>query len=74
MSRRVAIVTDDPGWHGARLREAFAARGCEALFVPLQACAFDLSGEGPGVVLPGFEGLPHGVFVDVPSSAASTRA
>jgi RimK family alpha-L-glutamate ligase len=62
VSRRIAVVTDDPGWHGARLREAFAARGCDPAFVPLQACTLDLAGE-PRVVLPGCDGLPEGVFV-----------
>ena len=63
MTRRVAIFTDDPGWHGARLKEAFAARGCEGRFVSLQSCSFDLDGDGPGLRLPGFDGLPDGAFV-----------
>ena len=29
MSLRVAIVTDDPGWHGRKLRRAFASRGVD---------------------------------------------
>ena len=63
MSRRIAIITDDPGWHGARLREAFARRDCHSEFVSLKQCGFDLSGDGPGLVIPGFDALPDGVFV-----------
>jgi tetrahydromethanopterin:alpha-L-glutamate ligase len=61
---RVAIVTDDPGWHGARLRRAFEARGVEARYVSLRDCHLDLGAGGHGVRIPGFEtGLPDGVFV-----------
>lgn len=61
---RVAIVTDDPGWHGARLRRAFEARGVEACYASLRDCHLDLSGDRPEVCLPGFEAcLPDGVFV-----------
>jgi RimK family alpha-L-glutamate ligase len=60
----VAILTDDPGWHGARLREAFASRGIEIRFASLRDCRFDLHRAGRDVVVPGFDGrLPDGVFV-----------
>ena len=60
----VVILTDDPGWHGARLREAFLSRGVDTRFVSLRDCRFDLPRPGRGVVLPGFEDrLPDGVFV-----------
>lgn len=59
----IAVLTDDPGWHGKRLRESLSARGYEARFLSLTACGFDLESEHP-VVLPGFEhALPDGVFV-----------
>src|SRR5258708_30189390 len=67
--KRVVILTDDPGWHGARLREAFESRGVEVSFASLRDCRFDLDRQGrdpanPGVVIPGFDGrLPDGVFV-----------
>lgn len=62
--RRVAIVTDEPGWHGARLREAFAVRGVESVYLSLTQCRVDLEASPCGVVLPGFEdALPDGVFV-----------
>jgi len=63
LKRRIAIVTDEPGWHGARLREAFARRGWDSEYVSLQGCGFDLSGGGAGLKIPGFDELPAGVFV-----------
>lgn len=60
--RRFAIMTDDAGWHGDELRAAFSLRGCEAAFVSLTGCRFDI-GAPHGLIVPGFEGLPDGVFV-----------
>lgn len=66
---RVVIFTDDPGWHGERLREAFESRSVEVSFASLRDCLFDLDRPGrdpvnSGVVIPGYEGrLPDGVFV-----------
>jgi tetrahydromethanopterin:alpha-L-glutamate ligase len=63
-SGRIAVITDDPGWHGKRLREALAVRGYDYRYVSLTACRINLEPEGPPVVLPGFEDrLPDGVFV-----------
>jgi RimK family alpha-L-glutamate ligase len=60
---RVAIYTDEAGWHGARLRRALRARGVEARTVRPEACRVDL-GAPHGIVMPGFErALPDGVFV-----------
>lgn len=61
--RRIPVFTDDPGWHGKRLKEAFAARGCEAVFVSLRECQLDLSRNRPNVRIPGCGQLPAGVFV-----------
>jgi RimK family alpha-L-glutamate ligase len=63
MTRRIAIFTDDPGWHGARLREAFEQHACSVEFVSLQQCGFDISESGHGLLIPGFETLPDAVFV-----------
>lgn len=61
---RVAIVTDEAGWHGARLRRALRARGIEARYVSLTRCRVDLAAGVEGIVMPGFERrLPDGVFV-----------
>jgi len=60
----IAIFTDDPGWHGARLKRAFAARGFDSRYVSLTACRLNLESGGPPVVIPGFEDrLPDGAFV-----------
>ncbi|MBT3046777.1 MAG: RimK family alpha-L-glutamate ligase [gamma proteobacterium symbiont of Ctena orbiculata] len=63
MSRRIAIFTDDPGWHGARLQEAIEAHGCSSEFVSLQQCGFEINGEGRGLRIAGFDTLPDGAFV-----------
>jgi RimK family alpha-L-glutamate ligase len=61
---RVAIFTDDPGWHGAQLRRAFAGQGYSGEYVSLTTCRIDLSGDTPPIQIPGFEAsLPDGVFV-----------
>ncbi|MDH3472406.1 MAG: RimK family alpha-L-glutamate ligase [Rhodospirillales bacterium] len=60
---RIAVLVDKPDWHARRLIKAFAARGTEALPVPLQACEFTTESQ-VGLALPGFEErLPDGVFV-----------
>lgn len=61
--RRIPVFTDDPGWHGKRLQEAFAAHGCEAVFVSLRECRLDLGHNRPNVRIPGFIQQPEGVFV-----------
>jgi tetrahydromethanopterin:alpha-L-glutamate ligase len=64
MMGRIAIITDDPGWHGRRLREALAARGYDYRYVSLTACRINVEPDGLPVILPGFEDrLPDGVFV-----------
>jgi tetrahydromethanopterin:alpha-L-glutamate ligase len=60
---RVPVFTDDPGWHGKRLKEAFAVHGCEAVFLSLKDCHLNLTPGKPGVQLPGFDQLPDGAFV-----------
>ncbi len=64
MNGRAVIFTDEPGWHGARLRAAFGARGYASRFVSLRRCGFDLEGSPCGVLVPGFEqALPDAAFV-----------
>lgn len=61
---RIAIITDDPGWHGARLREAFAELGFSSSYVSLTECRLYLEPGSLPVRMPGFESaLPDGVFV-----------
>jgi len=61
---RIAIFTDDPGWHGKQLSLAFASRGYTADYVSLTQCRFAIeSGQQP-IFMPGFECvLPDAVFV-----------
>ena len=64
MIGRIAIFTDDPGWHGKKLSRAFAARGYQAVNLSLSECRVDLERGIAGLVLPGFEErLPDGAFV-----------
>lgn len=62
--RRVAIFTDDPGWHGKQLCQAFLRRHYQPVYVSLTACRIQAAIGALPVVLPGFEdGLPDAVFV-----------
>ena len=65
---KTVIFTDIAGWHGAQLKQAFAARNVEAVFVSLQDCVIDLSAEKPSINIPHFakdkiNSLPKAVFV-----------
>ncbi|MGY6274788.1 ATP-grasp domain-containing protein [Methylomonas sp. MgM2] len=61
--RRIAIITDDPGWHGKQLCRAFADYACSADYASLTECRIRIS-DGLPVLIPGFEqNLPNAVFV-----------
>jgi len=61
---KIAIFTDDPGWHGKQLRQAFASRGYASEYVSLTECEFSLGLSELPVLIPGFESaLPDAVFV-----------
>jgi len=60
---KIPVFTDDPGWHGDRLKEAFAVRGYQAVFVSLKDCFLDVTADSRGVVIPGFDSLPKFAFV-----------
>lgn len=61
---RVAILTDETGWHTNRLRRALARRGFEGRCADLADCRFDTSKPGPGLFIPGFgRTLPVAVIV-----------
>ncbi|WP_238812561.1 ATP-grasp domain-containing protein [Paraburkholderia sp. SG-MS1] len=61
---RIAILTDETGWHTGRLKKAFRARGAEARCVDLADCRIDTTWQPHGLVVPGFgHGLPDAVFV-----------
>lgn len=61
---RVAILTDETGWHTGRLRRALARRGFDGRCADLEDCRFDTARSGPGIVIPGFgRELPVAVIV-----------
>lgn len=61
--RRIAIITDDPGWHGKQLCQAFAQYDCSADYVSLTECRIQTNANPP-ILIPGFEqSLPDAVFV-----------
>lgn len=60
---KIPVFTDDPGWHGDRLKEAFAVRGYQAIFISLKDCFFDLTANSRGVVIPDFDPFPRFAFV-----------
>ena len=59
----VVIFTDEPGWHGRRLRAALAAERYVARFTSLCDCSIDLSGTVPRIAIPTFASLPQAAFV-----------
>ncbi|MDX1519870.1 MAG: RimK family alpha-L-glutamate ligase [Gammaproteobacteria bacterium] len=63
-SRQVAIVTDDPGWHGRQLRESLARHGLESCYVLLTEAWSATDEDLAYPRLPGFEQTPPlGVFI-----------
>lgn len=61
---RIAIMTDETGWHTGRLKKAFRARGADARCIDLADCRIDTTWEPHGLMLPGFgHTLPDAVFV-----------
>jgi tetrahydromethanopterin:alpha-L-glutamate ligase len=64
MSLRVAIMTDEIGWHTRQLQAALRARGAVGRCVDLAACHIHTAATAHGLVLPGFGGdLPDAVLV-----------
>lgn len=70
MPKHIALITDDPGWHGRELHEAFARQGYKCTNVSLTDCYINVDGQsrneqnGSSIYIPGFENeLPDGVFV-----------
>ena len=60
---RIPIFTDDAGWQGAQLKQAFAQRGVETVFVSLQDCVIHLAQSTPHIHIPQFDALPPAAFV-----------
>ena len=61
---QIAIVTDDPGWHGEQLTTALNHHGLNSCFLSLTECQLTFDDSDLLIKLPGFEQrLPLGVFV-----------
>jgi len=61
---RIAIVTDETGWHTATLKQALRKRGCEGRCVDLAECRIDTTWAWHGLVIPGYgRALPDAVIV-----------
>lgn len=61
---RIAIFTDDPGWHGKVLTQAFSRLGFSAHYVSLTECRIGIAPGKLPVSIPGFENdLPDAAFV-----------
>lgn len=61
---RVAIFTDETGWHTRKLREALARRGLDGRCVDLADSRFDTSARPYGLAIPGFgRSLPVAAIV-----------
>lgn len=61
---RIAIFTDDPGWHGRQLSQAFTHRGYSCDYVSLTDCRFVIESADLPIFIPGFDqSLPDAVFV-----------
>lgn len=61
--RKIAIITDDPGWHGRQLSASLKDHGLESQYLSLTDCVIEISGDNQELSFPGFEQLPLGIFV-----------
>lgn len=61
---KIAIFTDDAGWHGKQLQQAFQNLGYDSVFVSLTECRFNLENQSVPIFIPEFETeLPVAAFV-----------
>jgi RimK family alpha-L-glutamate ligase len=61
---KIAIFTDDPGWHGKQLQQAFAERGYQSEFTSLTECRIRIAPNKLPLLIPKFDqALPDAVFV-----------
>ncbi len=61
--QKIAIITDDPGWHGRQLQASLKDHGLVSQCVSLTDCIIAIKDDGPTLSLPGFTSLPLGLFV-----------
>ncbi len=61
---RIAIMTDEVGWHTRQLQAALRRRGAQGRCVDLAECHIDTNVAPHGLCIPGFgQELPHAVIV-----------
>lgn len=61
---RIAILTDETGWHTRQLQAALRARGAEGRCVDLEDCRVDTTAAWHGLVIPGYgRELPDAAIV-----------
>lgn len=61
---RIVIFTDDPGWHGKVLNQAFTKLGFSSDFISLTDCQLTIEPGQIPIIIPGYErALPDAVFV-----------
>jgi tetrahydromethanopterin:alpha-L-glutamate ligase len=61
---KIAIFTDDAGWHGKQLQQAFTLLGYDSVFISLTECRFNLKNQSVPIFIPEFEiELPAAAFV-----------
>jgi len=64
MTAHVAILTDQPGWHGRELQRAFRTLGVQTSFASLSDCRLDMESSRAQVGIPEFgTHTPDAVFV-----------
>jgi tetrahydromethanopterin:alpha-L-glutamate ligase len=64
MTTRIAIMTDEIGWHTRQLQAALRARGAVGRCVDLADCNIDTTAAWHGLVIPGYgRDLPDAVLV-----------
>lgn len=61
---KIAIFTDDAGWHGKQLQQEFHKLGYDSVFVSLTQCCFNIENQSVPIFIPEFETqLPVAAFV-----------
>ncbi|MBA3588967.1 RimK family alpha-L-glutamate ligase [Methylibium sp.] len=61
---RIALFTDETGWHTRQLQRALRARGAEGRCIDLADCRIDTTAAWHGLVIPGYGGeLPDAALV-----------
>ena len=63
LQREVAIVTDEPGWHGRQLKKSLKKHDIKSQYVSLTDCIIVINRGVKEIIIPGFNTSPLGIFV-----------